>query len=260
MNSTTGNPDAVLATRADERLVHAYEQITRADEQLARLTEQLSKMEHDAARHPSAIPGLPPSRGRPALRGLVGFVLAACICAAAFASQSSYGKAARLVVAQWAPQLISTSSPWLANPGSSARPSPSTIQLAAAEATPLQPAPPVQSPAQDVAPAPAPISPELTQLLQTMARDIATVEQGIEQLKANQERTAADNARAIDELKAGQQQLTRLAAKPSEQDNRAKTPTSPPGPVASATRKPPPAQPPQARAHSQPIQLQPKER
>ena len=39
------------------------------------------------------------------------------------------------------------------------------------------------------------MSPELTQLLQAMARDIATVQQGVEQLKASQERMAADNAR-----------------------------------------------------------------
>jgi hypothetical protein len=261
MNSTPnpaiGNPDAVLTARADERLAHVHEQLARADEQLARVTEQLSTMEHEAARHPSALSGPRLSRDRPALRGLVGFVLAACICAAAFALQSPYGEAVRPMIAQWAPNLISTSSSWSANPGNSAQPSPSTVRLAAVEATPSQPLPSsAPAPAQDVAPTPAPMSPELTQLLQTMAHDIATLEQGIEQLKANQEQMAADNARAIEQLKASQEQTASLVAKPPRPDTRAKTPTPSPRPVANATPKP---QPSQARAHAPPVQLQPKQ-
>src|SRR4029077_9552580 len=95
-------PDDALVARADERLAHAYEQIMRADEQLARLTEQLEKMERDAARPPSARPGPQPPPGRPALRTLVGLLLAACIVVAALALQSSYGGGAKLVVARWA--------------------------------------------------------------------------------------------------------------------------------------------------------------
>jgi len=271
----TGNPDDVLAARADERLAHAYEQIVRADEQLARVTEQLSRLENDGARDPSAIPALRPSRDRPVLRGLIGFVLAAGICAAAYAAQTPYGETARLTVAQWAPHFISTSSLRSEKPGDTAQPIPSSVQLAAAEATPPQPAPSSRIPAQDVAPTPAPLPPELTQLLQTMAHDIAVVEQGIEQLKASQERMAADNARAIEQLKANQEQLTRVAAKPSDakpsdvkpsekpstRDLRAKTPAPPPPPraVANAARKPPPTPPSPARARPQPIQLQPEE-
>jgi hypothetical protein len=265
LNLDRTDPDAVLAARADERLSHAYEQIALADEQLARVTEQLSKLEHDGPRRPAAVPGRqPPARGRPVLRGFVGLVLAAAIGTAAFASQSSYGQAARLTLAQWAPQLVSTSSLWLAKPGNFAEPA---VQLAAAETLPPQPTPQaqtqlqtqVQPPAQDTASAPAPVPPELTQLLQGMARDLATVEQGIEQLKASQERMAADNARAIDQLKANQEQMAHLVAKPPQQDVRAKTPVPPPRPVASAAHKPPPTQTSQARAHPQPVQLQPEE-
>jgi hypothetical protein len=77
---------------------------------------------------------------------------------------------------------------------------------------------------------------------------------------------AADNARAIEQLKANQEQLTRVAAKPSdvkpsEQGLRAKTPAPPPRPpaVANATRKPPPTPPQQARARPQPLKPQPDE-
>jgi predicted FMN-binding regulatory protein PaiB len=257
LNPIPGGPDTILAARADERLAHVYEQIAQADEQLARVTEHLSKMEHDAVQHPSAVARLQPSHSSPALRGIVGLALAACIGGAAYAAQSSYGEAARVTIAQWAPNLVSTSSPWSQKPGDSAQPRMPGVQLAAGETTSAQPAASAQTPTQDVAPAPLP--PELTQLLQAMARDIATVEQGIEQLKANQERMGAENARAIEQLRASQEQMARLVAKPSEADTRARTATPTPSarPVAAAAHKPPP--PPQAGARPRPIQLQPKE-
>src|SRR5260370_35567079 len=110
MNDTP-NPKAIerndaLIARADERLAHAYAQIGRADEQLVRVNEKLSKLEHDAAPHPAAVPGRRPSRGRAALRGLIGLLLAGCIFVAAFVSQSSYGDAAKQIFAQWAPERI----------------------------------------------------------------------------------------------------------------------------------------------------------
>src|SRR5258708_14352763 len=108
MNSTT-DPKAielndVLAARADERLVHAYDQIARADQQLARLNEQLAKLEHDAAYHPSAVVGHRPPRGRPALRGFIALLLALGVFLGAFVSQSSYVDAARVVGGPVAPQ------------------------------------------------------------------------------------------------------------------------------------------------------------
>jgi hypothetical protein len=85
---------------------------------------------------------------------------------------------------------------------------------------------------QGVVPPAAALSPESVQLLQSMARDLATVGQRIEQLKAS-----------IDQLKASQQQVSRENAKPSEskaseQNVRPKTSTPPPRPTAASTRKP----------------------
>jgi predicted FMN-binding regulatory protein PaiB len=239
-NRDPGNPDDVLVARADERLAHAYAKITDADEQLTRVSAQLSRMERDAARHPSAASGRQPSRGRPVLRGLVGVVLAACIIAAAFALQSPNGAAGRLKIAQWLPHATSAASP--NNPADAVSPTLAAVQAAADAVPPTS----SQAPVQGVAPAPPP--PELTQLLQGMAHDIATLEQGIEQLKAGQERMAAENAQAIEQLKASQEQIARLVAKPSEKpvapDPRAKTPVPPVRPVASnAVRKPLPIQP-----------------
>src|SRR5689334_1737942 len=187
MNSTpnlASTADDVLAARADQRLAHAYEQITRADEQLARLTEQMSRLESDGARHPSLAPPRA-SRGKSVLRGVTGLVLATGIGAAAFAAQSPYGEPARSIIAQWVPQFLLTSPAQSRTPAADVQASQPSVQLAAAETTPSQPAVPLQQPAQDIVPAPLP--PELTQMLQSMAHDIAVVQQGIEDLKASQE-------------------------------------------------------------------------
>ena len=116
MNSTSNlkasSPDADLIARADERLAHAYEQIARADEQLARVTQQLSRLEQEAEREPAPVPSQRASHGRPMLRGLVAVLLAACVFAAAFVSQSPYGEAARQIIAESMPPLVSISSLW----------------------------------------------------------------------------------------------------------------------------------------------------
>ncbi len=169
MNSTP-TPKAIeprdgLIARADEGLAHAYEQIRRADEELAHVSEQLAKMERDDARPPSAGPGpqSPPERlaagpgpqsppRRPALWVLVGLPLAACIGVAALVLQSSYGGGAKLVVARWAPQLVSTPSLPPENPPFPAQPAASTVQVAAAEAAAPQATPLAQTAPQDAAP------------------------------------------------------------------------------------------------------------
>jgi pyruvate/2-oxoglutarate dehydrogenase complex dihydrolipoamide acyltransferase (E2) component len=266
----TAEPNDVVVALADERLAHAYGQIARADEQLARVNEQLSKLEHDAPRHPSAVPGRRTSRVRPALRGLIGLLLAACIFGAAFVSQSSYGDAAKLMIGRWAPQLALTSSLTPENSGPPAQPNSPAVQAAVAESVPAQPTPSAQAAPQEVPPA-VTLSPELTQLLQAMARDLAHVEQVVDQLNAGQAQIASDNAKAVEQLKASQEQMTRLLAKASdarasdakasEQKPQPKTSASPTQPMVPPTRKPVPTpQSSQARTHPQaPTQLQPKQ-
>jgi hypothetical protein len=245
-------PDDALIARADERLAHAYEQIAHADEQLARVTEQLSKLERDAARQPSAVPDRRPPPGGTALRGFIGLLLAACIFVAAFASQS-YGDAAKLVIARWVPQLVSTSSPTLTRPellaqASASGASASGLRMAAAEPTPPQSMPSVQPAPQDVGPTAALTSPDLVQMLQTITRDLANVEQGIEQLKASQAQMAGDNAKAVEQLRASQDQMARVIARLSEQSQQSRitqatTSAPPPRQIAPAPRKPAPAVP-----------------
>lgn len=259
MNSTpTPNPvqsnDSQTA-RADERLAEAHKQITRASEDLARLSEKLARMEGDAAPPPSVQPN-PPAVGpnpassepRPAssgpgpqsprgmlgFRALAGLSLAACIVVAALALQSSYGGRAKLVLARWAPQLASTPSLPPDDPPRTAQPASPTVQVAAADAAPPQATTLIQvAPPQDAEPTANTALPNPTELLQTIARDLANVERNIEQLKADQQQMARENSKAIGELKASQEEMKRALVKESEQ--KPLPPTPPPAP---GVRKP----------------------
>ena len=236
--SNANEPPDAPVPRADERLAEAYGQITRAGEELARVSEQVAKMEHEAARPPSAEPASAgpasagprhqsPPRGL-APRMLVGLVLAACIVVAALVLQSSYGAGAKLVVARWAPQLVSTSPS--ENPPIPAQPPSSTVQAAAAEATPPQATPLPQTAPNDAAPTTTAALPDHTELLQTMARDLANLKRNIEELQANQQQMVRDNSKAIEELKANQEAMKRELAKVSEQ-NPPKTSSTPAQPT-----------------------------
>jgi hypothetical protein len=250
MMDTTANPKQtdshhVMVAQADEELAHAHEQITRAHEEIGRTEAQLSELQHDVARQPSdhpqgrmntfrpAVPSNPPSLGRRAVRAFISLALLGCIGVAAMAWQSpSSGDAAKQMIARWAPQLVPTLLLTLESPGLPAQRAPLAVRASAASAAPPQPAPMAQIAPQGVMPPASALSPDSAQLLQSMARDLATVGQRIEQLKAS-----------IDQLKAGQQQMSREIAKPfeskaSEQNLRPKTSAPPPRPTAASTRKP----------------------
>jgi len=258
VNPALSMQEMELVARADERLAHAYAQIARADEELARFNEQISRMEKKPAIKLSQ-----PSRGRPMLRGLLGLLLTAGICSAAFAWHS-YGETVRPMIAQWVPQLAAASSSPSEAPKLAADQSQPAVQLAAADSAVSQLPSPAQTASQDAAA--APIAAEQTQLLQTMARDLASVQQEIEQLKASQVELARESARAAEQLKANQEQLARVIASTSEQNLRPRTPAATASanaspPIANAARKPvaaPAAT--QARVQARaPVQLQPRE-
>ena len=233
--SKANEPQGALA-RADEQLAHVYEQIARADEELTRLSEQVAKMERGAAPPRAAGPGPQSPPGRPVLRALVGLPLAAGIIVAALVLQSSYGDGAKLVVARWAPQLVSTPSLPPENPPLPAQSAPSPIEVAAAEAAPPQATPPGADHTAGGRAGSYRSAPRSAPLLERMARDLANMERNIEQLKANQQQIASDNSKAIQELKASQEEIKRVLARVSEQ-NLPKT-SSPLTPSTPALRKP----------------------
>jgi hypothetical protein len=138
-------------------------------------TERIFKSEQNATVDPStqqkrlAAPDLRrSSRRMSAFLALVGLLLAASVCAA-FAWRSPYADAAKLIIARWA----------------------------ATDAALPRPAPPGA----------APTSPELAKLLQTMALDLAKMEQRIENLKTDQEQMVRDNMAANEQLKAALAQM-----------------------------------------------------
>jgi hypothetical protein len=200
------------------------EEIGRPDEQLSRLEEQLSKLGQNAARPRSDPTGM--NRFRPAVSGdrplLGGWALRGFT---GFLLAACIGVAA---ITWWQSDYRN-----------------------AAKAAPSQPAPLAQT----ASPAAA-LSPELTQLHQSIARDFAAVGQAIEQLKASQEQMARDNANAAEQLrasqeqtvrvivaeqlKASQEQLARVIAQVSEQKPRPRISALPPQPTATPTRKPVP--------------------
>jgi hypothetical protein len=218
----------------------------RADEELARLSEKVTKMERDAARPTSARRDRQAPPGRPALRALVGLPLAACVVVAALILQSSYGDGTKSVVALSLPQQLASTPSLPENPPFPAQPAPSVVQVAAAEAPP-QVTPVTQTPPQETAPAPTPAIPDQTQLLQTMARDLANVERSIEQLKATQQQIANDNSKDIAELKTSQEEIKRVLARVSEQ-NLSKTSPPPTQPTPTLHKPERTVEPPRARA------------
>jgi hypothetical protein len=196
----------------------------------------------DATFRPSAAndvlgSGSGPSIGQRVGRALAALVLAACIGAAAIGWQA-FGYAGKKMIVKWTPQFILTSlsmDKW----GLSAPSTRPDVEADAASAAAPQPAPPAQAAAEAVAPNAA-ASTDSAQLLQSMARDLASVSQEVEQLKAS-----------IAELKASQQQMSRDAVKASENkasdlNARARISALPPRPVVARPHKPassyPPAQ------------------
>ena len=135
-------------------------------------------------------------------------------------------------------QFVPTLSLVLEDPGLPAGPSLPTIQAATAKTAPPQPAALDQTAPDGVAPTAAAVPPELMPLLQSMARDLATVGQRIEQLKASQEQMTRDNANLGEQLKAEREEMARIIAMAPEQNLRPKIPTPLPRPTATPTRKP----------------------
>ena len=210
VNPALSTQEIELVARADERLAHAYEQIARADEELARFNEQISRLEKKPANRLRQ-----PSRGRPALRGLMGLLLTAGICTAAFAWQS-YGETVRPMISRWVPQLALVVAVGNTEACRPAEPASRSGGCGGCSSFAIATAGSDHAARCGGRPDPA----EQTQLLQTMARDLASVQQEIEQLKASQAELARESARTAEQLKANQEQMARVIANASEQNLR----------------------------------------
>jgi chemotaxis protein histidine kinase CheA len=201
---------------------------------------------NDNAIRPSEFrtPATPARRGGIVSRTL--FTL--CAGVAVTIAWHTYADEAKEKLAQFVPQLFA-STPAIAQGASPAEPqsqdaaaqAAAASQPAAAEAAPAQAAatPPAQpaQPATAAAPASAPaaqaptqaaLPPEVTQTIEAMSREIASLKQTVEQLKANQQQLSRDAA------KAGEHESRRKPAKQTSQTSSA-SPQSQRAPAATSS-------------------------
>jgi cytoskeletal protein RodZ len=233
-------PDVVLAARADAPDPQRREPNLRAlvSEISAGVAEQAAAPKVDTSFRAAHVQR---KRGRWVTRFVVVFLFALVSAVGAGAWQR-YGDRAQAVIAMAAP-LLGLSSLQATSAPSAPAIVEATPDQAPAPAETATPAPPAEAAA-----ATAPISPDQTQLIQSMSHDLAALGQQVEGLKAN-----------IAQLKAGQEQLARDAkaaeikaaeakaaetkaseAKAFEQTMRPKVSALPPHPPAAPVRKPKP--------------------
>src|SRR6266851_6493016 len=265
-------PDIVLVARPD-RAEKEFSNL--AHDAMSRPSDSQTHMAPDFSAGPSVLPvdttfraaavndgqvrGSRRSIGVRAIRACIGFLLAVCLAVAASLWQS-HGDAAKQIVARWVPQFALTSSSPQQSPALAEQPGPSAVQASAANAAAAQPVPPAQTATEGVAAASATLSPESTQLLQSMAGDLAHAEQEIEQLKASQQQMSRDFAKAseakVSEAKVPEARAS--GAKASEQNLRSRLSAAVRRSAAASARKPmPPLPSPQAAAPSAPRQGEP---
>ncbi|HKS18520.1 MAG TPA: hypothetical protein VJS63_04840 [Bradyrhizobium sp.] len=134
-------------------------------------------------------------------RTAIAFIFALCSAIAAAAWQH-YGDTAKQMVAKLPSPFVLAQS-LTEKPAAAEQPATPAVLASTADQAAPQPATPAQ-PA-EAAPAAAALAPESEQLLQSMARDLASMGQQIEQLKAS-----------VAELKAAQQPISPTAARAPE--------------------------------------------
>jgi hypothetical protein len=189
------------------------------------------------------------SSGKRSVARVLTAPLVAGIIVGAGVAWAAYGEGVKPLIASWTPQVGATWSLVSEKLGLSGEQGTPPAQSATAD-TPApqtalaQPEPPPAAPAAAAAASAA--SADIGQMLQSMAHDIASLQQGIEQLKAGQDQMARDNAKLAEQLKASQEQLTRVMAHASEASVRPRPPlpAPPKPPLVAAARRPLPPPPP----------------
>ncbi|MCA6107303.1 hypothetical protein [Bradyrhizobium cenepequi] len=263
------DPEVVLAARGDRAPPTPRAEVDHAPAPQSYAASSASAPSLDTSFRVTAsdhiqLPTEPSPIAKWAKRAAMAFLFA-LLSAFAAAAWKHHGDTAKQMIAEWIPQFSLLSSLSSQSSGDATateeQPAPPAVQTAADEpaAPAVQTAATDQAPAQpDTAPqsqaaeaaaptAAAPLSPDSSQLLQSMAHDLATMGQQIQQLKAT-----------IEQLKAGQDQIARDMARASEarvSAQAARPRTAPPArPVAAPVRrpKPPPAYPPAQTAIAAP--------
>jgi hypothetical protein len=245
------DPEVVLAARSDRPPTTSQAEVDHTSVPQSYAASSVAAPSLDTSFRVTAsdhiqLPSEPSPFAKWAKRAAMGFLFA-LISAFAAAAWKHHGDSAKQMMAEWIPQFSLLSSLSSRSSGDTTAAAEQSAPPAAQTATDQPAAPAVQSastdpaaaqpdtlaqPAAAAAPnATAALSPDSSQLLQSMAHDLATMGQQIEQLKAN-----------IAQLKAGQDQIARDIAKNSEARVSAQAvqprAVPPPRPVAAAVPAP----------------------
>jgi len=253
------DPEVVLAARGDRAPTTARAELNHVPEPQSYAASSAPALDTSfrvTASDHIQLPNEPSPFAKWAKRAAMAFLLA-LLSAFAAAAWKHHGDTAKQMVAEWIPQISLLSSLSSRPSGDTTaaaeqtappaeqtaaeQPAAPAVQTASTDQAAAQPATPTQAqPAATAAPSPtAALSADSSQLLQSMAHDLAAMGQQIEQLKAS-----------IAQLKAGQDQIARDMAKNSEARVSAQAvqprTAPPPRPVAAAPvhRPKPPAYPP----------------
>lgn len=195
-------------------------------------------------------------------RGAVGLIVCGGIVAAA--AWHSYGEEATQRLSHLVPQFLAgttaptqsadaaesqdtTSQIPASEPAADPAPAQDTAAATPAPATPAEPATAAATPAAETAPTQAALTPELTQSIETMAREIASLKQTVEQLQAGQQQLSRDVAKATEQ--EARRKPAAQAAKPAAAPRPQRT--SAPAPAPRSAQPTPPQAYPQAQTYPQ---------
>jgi hypothetical protein len=222
-------PDAVRVAPSEEEvsdLLHKAARM-RSDKNTSAgsdFTARPSAPQVDTTFRPTSVPRERRPLARRVARAFATLLLAFCMGLTALAWKS-YGDIAKKKIAKLATQVVLMTSMPSEQSEPAAQPAPPAIQATEAN-TPSPQTPPVIKMASETTATADDTSARSAQLLQSMARDLATLGQEVEQLKAGME-----------QLKTSQQETSRHLADRSEQSLR--TRSAPPSrPVAARPRRP----------------------
>jgi hypothetical protein len=195
-------------------------------------------------------------------RGVV-VLLAVCAGVAATMAWHSYGDEAKQRLSSLVPQLFAQA-PASTQSANAAEPQDVTSQIAApqpaaepapaqevsnvAPATPTPPAPAAATPAAETPPTQVALPPEVTQSIETMAREIASLKQTVEQLQAGQQQLSRDVAKANEH--GTRHKVAEQASKPTPRPR----PRHTSAPAAASRTVAPYSPPPPVYSQSQPYQ------
>jgi hypothetical protein len=211
------SPDVVLVARAEEELSRLARDVKNRPSQPNSPPPSSKKGADVPARavpqvdtsFRAAATGDGPSMAKRIGRGFAGALLAICIGGAAVAWRAS-GEMVKQTISDWAPQFATRTSPPADSDPPAAQDATATAPAAASQSASAAPAATQDAPAETTpaatkslaayAAAAIPAPADQTQLLQSMARDLASLGQEVALLKAN-----------LAELKANQDQVAKAA-------------------------------------------------